>query len=177
MVVNLCIVFETIPQSILQTFLLIGIFGNINDTNITASDVYLSIVSAILNSLFQIFRLKLESQACEESFVEYCLTCLMAQIAWIPFHKKIEFILKNSGKQDNSDATTAIATITDVINYDIRYNYPCHINKMIGYQPKINFDFSSLTIQLGVTLYYHIYFVCFIIEMNIQIYCTCVYTL
>ena len=145
-------IFETIPQSATQLFLLLGIFGSgslIKSANISLADVVVSICFAVLNGFFQVFRLKLESQACNESFSEYCLECLMARISWIPFEKEIQrFLLGNTvAASDNNIATTKENYNFKTINYNIKYSYPCWLSQIVNYKPKLEFDFSSLTIQ------------------------------
>ena len=142
--------FETIPQAIIQFLLLSNvIFRNDSSANVQALDVYASIISAIVNCIFQILRLRWESQACEETFSEYCLECLMARISWIPFEKHIFQFLNGKDKsiEANSDDISTKDFNKKTISYDIKYSYPCGISKMIGYKPKLQFDFSSISIQ------------------------------
>ena len=155
------ILFETIPQAIIQLLLLINVFGDddsLEAANVQALDVYLSIIFAVLNSAFQILRLKLESRACNEKFNEYCLECLMARISWIPFENNIRTFLNEkrdntTNDEPNDDPNVAVTIInrpegSEKIGYDIKYNCPCGI-KIAGYQPRLQlqFDFSSITIQ------------------------------
>ena len=48
--------------------------GDISDT-----DLILSISSAIFNSFIQLFRLRKESTAAQETFVQYSLNCITAR--------------------------------------------------------------------------------------------------
>ena len=160
--------FETIPQAIVQFLLLVNVFGNgdsLSVANVEPLDVCLSILSAILNSLFQILRLKLESEACNEKFSEYCVECLMARISWIPFEKHIARFLngprqiKHDPDSEVPDPATSMSDTkvlsvpsesdsdSQTISYDIKYCYPCGISDMMGYKPKLEFDFSSNSIQ------------------------------
>eukprot|EP01084_Bolivina_argentea_P024887 46328_1 len=105
--------FETIPQAILQGFLFSGFIQGRELTGITRSDLILSISAAILNSFIQIFRLKMESTAAQETFVQYSLHCITARFAWVPFtHKMIEFVQKNDGRNILN------------VNYHIQYELP-----------------------------------------------------
>ena len=108
-------VFETIPQAVLQFLLLWHVFGS--SSGVTELDVYLSIISATLNCIFQILRLRLESQACNETFDQYCLECLMARISWIPFEKQILRFLGGTTTTHSTASTTtsiSISTSTDI---------------------------------------------------------------
>ena len=131
-------VFETIPQAVLQSLLLFsGAFGS----NISEVDVYISIASAVLNSIFQVLRLRLESIACHESFVEYCLQCLLARISWIPFYKDFTNLLTKGNTNNNMNGGS------NGLNYNIRYSLPCGLSKYLSFKPKVDYDFSSATIQ------------------------------
>ena len=69
-------------QAILQLLLLFGVFETMSKKNvIDETSVYTSVISATLNSIFQIFKLRLGSQAVHEPFFQYCSKCLMARIA------------------------------------------------------------------------------------------------
>ena len=136
-------VVETIPQSIFQTLLLFEVFKGLSEANIRPIDVYLSVLSAFINSIVQILRLIIESKACGESFTQYSLECLLARISWIPNQKKISKLLKTG----NALKTMQIEPIT----FDIKYQLPCTSwNTISKYHPKVEFDFSSLTIQFCV---------------------------
>ena len=111
------LLFETIPQAALQVLLIVGIISTGKSTSIEPFDVYLSVASATLNSIFQIIRLKLESEACNEAFYLSCLQCLMARISWIPFQKWIEKYLSNPNENNKSNNEMKI------IDYNINYSY------------------------------------------------------
>ena len=61
-----------VPQVTLQSLLFFGII-DVKLVGIETSDLVVSICAALLNSIGQIWRLKLESTAVEESFIEFCL--------------------------------------------------------------------------------------------------------
>ena len=141
--------FETIPQGVLQACIAFDIW-TVGDADISKDDVYWSIATAIINSMVQIIKLKLESRACDEKFLTYSLECLMARIGWIPFQKQITKILDKSqhlglGTQSAADKT---------INYNIKYGLPFNLSKwnfctcLSKYKASLDFDFSTLTIQL-----------------------------
>ena len=139
--------FETIPQVLLQLLLVFGAFNNAGDdssvagaADIDKSSVYVSIFSAALNSLFQVLRLKAESNAVRESFYQYCLECLLARISWIPYENEIASHLDGNDQDDDRR-----------ISYNIKYSIPCGISKIIGFEPKISFDFSSVTVTQLIT--------------------------
>ena len=167
------LMFKTIPQATIQLLLLWNVFehdDSLEPANVQPLDVYLSITTAILNSIFQVLRLRLESRACNETFNQYCLECLLARISWIPFEKHISAFLNGTSEKDtqlNKTFSNDVAILTEInagsgetningntsnpatkiINYNINYNYPCGISQTIGYAPKVEFDFSSMTIQ------------------------------
>ena len=134
------LMFETIPQAVLQVLLLFGVFSAsgstsvVNAADIDATSVYLSVFFATLNSLFQVARLKSESTAVHEPFYQYCLECLMARISWIPYkHEIVSFLSGNNN--------------SNKICYNIKYSLGCGLSKLFGYKPKVGFDFSSMTIH------------------------------
>ena len=154
------IMFETIPQVMIQLMLLFGAFGAINsvvldEAGINSSSVYPSVFSAVLNLMFQIMRLKLEAKAVGESFQQYCLECFMARVSWIPFKNQIESYL--AGNFDSKwivDHVSNNNSDTFKICYDIKYQLPLLKDKLDkAYKPKVSFDFSSSTIhQLIATM-------------------------
>ena len=114
------IMFEAIPQTVLQSLLAFGIFNtkqtNIeNKADIDELSVYTSIFFALLNSIFQILRLRAESQAVREPFFQYCSQCLMARISWIPFKNEIASYL--AGDVDNYNDNYKL---DKYISYDIK---------------------------------------------------------
>ena len=82
--------FETIPQVTLQALLFFGVIKVGTLTEITDYDLILSISSAFINAVIQLSRLKLESGAVKETFVQYSLNCITARFGWIPFKHTIE---------------------------------------------------------------------------------------
>ena len=163
-------VFETIPQGALQACLAFDIW-KVADANISKIDVYWSIASAIANSLVQIIKLKLESRACHEKFLAYSLECLMARIGWIPFQKEITKILEKS--QNMGFGIVGTQLFEKAINYNIKYDLPFNLSKckflcpcLYKYQASLDFDFSTLTIQLNKPVFFGFFFfvcaVCFL---------------
>ena len=76
---------------ILQALLFFGVMKGKNLNDISDEDLILSISAAIFNSFVQIFRLKKESKAVQETFVQYALNCITARFVeptlfdfWIP---------------------------------------------------------------------------------------------
>ena len=86
--------FETCPQVTLQAFLFFGLIEGLYLTNITHSDLALSIGSATFNSIIQVYRLKKESEAAQETFVQYALNCITARFGWVPFDHKLQQFAK-----------------------------------------------------------------------------------
>ena len=84
--------FETCPQVMLQALLFFGVIEGINVTNITDRDLALSIGSAILNSFIQVIRLKKESEAVQETFVQYALNCITARFVLSCTHVDAHYV-------------------------------------------------------------------------------------
>merc|ERR1712130_233769 len=89
------LMFETIPQTAVQSFLFLGIIPGIELTNITQNDLLISIGSAIFSSIMQVTKLYFEAGAVQESFFQYSLTCFMARIGWVPYRTKMRRVLEN----------------------------------------------------------------------------------
>ena len=155
------LMYETIPQAIIQMLLIFGLFtsdtsddtsdtSDTNDTNVTnaanidETSVYTSVCFAVLNSIFQILRLRSEAQAVREPFYQYCLQCLMARISWIPFKNEIVTFL--SGDDDEKRDKNKY------ISYNIKYPIPCGISSLVTFKPKVGFDFSSITINQFISI-------------------------
>lgn len=137
--------FETIPQVIVQSLLVFGVLTTFEKTNITETDVYFSICCAFFNASFQLLKLKLEAKAVNEMFTHYCLTCLLARIGWIPYHDQIQKVIRDGKRREH-------------LNFAIQYNYPFKLNKKVHYKPKVEFEFSTLTVQLsGHCLSLHVF--------------------
>merc|ERR1712228_642903 len=89
------LMFETIPQTTIQSFLFLRVIPGIELTNITQSDLLISIGSAIFSSIMQVTKLYFEAGAVQESFFQYSLTCFMARIGWVPYRTKMRRVLEN----------------------------------------------------------------------------------
>ena len=63
----------------LQVLLFFGYVQGRKLTNITDQDLFISIGSALINSCIQLFRLRKESRAVRETFVQYSLNCITAR--------------------------------------------------------------------------------------------------
>eukprot|EP01084_Bolivina_argentea_P270921 460797_1 len=87
--------FETVPQVILQVTAFIGIIDGLDVAGITSKDLFVSVSAAILNSLFQLWRIYGESRAISDDFISYSLECATAKFAWIPFSYKIRKFFNN----------------------------------------------------------------------------------
>ena len=83
------LMFETIPQVILQGLIVFNIGMQLEGTSLSSNDLYLSISAAVINSIGQIGRLYLEARAVEESFIQYALICMMGRVGWVPFRHKL----------------------------------------------------------------------------------------
>eukprot|EP01084_Bolivina_argentea_P121455 215222_1 len=119
--------FETIPQVILQVLLFLSIIKGKELSGVTDSDLILSICSAGVNFIIQIFRLIFESRAVQETFIEYSLNCITARYEWVPFKHNIE--------QFN----------VEPINYNIQYELPL-ITALTKYMKTKN-DLEPLQIE------------------------------
>ena len=67
------------PQVTLQVLLFFSIIKGRELTDITDSDLILSIVAAVLNSVIQVIKMKMERTAANETFVQYSLNCIIAR--------------------------------------------------------------------------------------------------
>eukprot|EP01084_Bolivina_argentea_P080713 146175_1 len=106
--------FETIPQVTLQILLFTRMIKGISVTTITDRDLIFSISTAIFNSLVQLFRLKLESKAAQETFVQYALNCISCRFGWVPFAHKLQRFEDINEKKHASL----------LIDYKIQYRLP-----------------------------------------------------
>eukprot|EP01084_Bolivina_argentea_P215564 365983_1 len=166
------LMFESIPQLIIQTLLLYNLFPvkSSEISNITETDLYRSITFAVLNAVGQFFKLFIESIAVDESFVQYCLHAMMSRVGWIPFKMKIIQYFRDESssvsayednKNNNEDNKNCLDKIfgvkyinpTDLnsekeitINYKIDYRMPV-ISYLFNIKPTLEFDFSSITIR------------------------------
>eukprot|EP01083_Nonionella_stella_P060839 158657_1 len=171
------LMFETIPQVILQGLIAFDVGGallELEGTTISKRDLYLSVGSAVINSMGQITKLYLESIAVQESFIQYALTCMMGRVGWVPFRHKIQriFTNKNINTSAKQNANNTILTISDserqltkeqgianplsdleVIDFNIKYNIPIlsTVAELLGFKHKlqgtIEYDFSTVTIR------------------------------
>eukprot|EP01083_Nonionella_stella_P089132 248670_1 len=80
--------FETAPQLVLQTLLFSGVSSDV---------LMLSIFSAFFNFVIQLVRLKAESVAVRETFVQYSLHSITARFGWLPF----KHLIKEFGTHEN----------------------------------------------------------------------------
>eukprot|EP01083_Nonionella_stella_P044270 119260_1 len=154
------ILFETIPQTILQTLLMLEVIPGRKLAGITNPELQVSIVSAVFNLCMQITKLYIESVAVEELFVEYNLNAMMGRVSWIPFRFKLikmsrniafkndNTLRKRRGKSFCGKLFSPLAERTDgEINYHIRHRIP-----LISYFSDdkilntVDYDFSSVTI-------------------------------
>ena len=161
--------FETIPQVIVQAGLVFGLFNyNLNKFNgITENDVYISIGTAIVNSIAQIGRIYIEAKACNESFVGCGVTCLLARIGWIPFIDKIEKIVSNATTTHNSDKDDDCDKFdNEIISYDIKYDYPLCVTKLFKVRGQVRYDFSSITINYKLCFDYYFLFYLYCVYLN-----------
>eukprot|EP01083_Nonionella_stella_P096780 272139_1 len=112
--------FETAPQAILQVLLAFHVIEGRDLAGISDRDLILSIGAAILNSFVQLFRLKKESKAAQETFVQYSLHCITARFGWVPFnHLMQQFVDAEDRALD--------------INYKMQYELPLitHLSKQL----------------------------------------------
>ena len=110
--------FETLPQLVIQILLYNEIIfkeegsGFVEDNEI---EILLSAASAGFNGFLQIARIIKESQAVDEKFLQYALTCAMGRVGWLPFKNKIIKILSDGNNNNNK---------IQEISFNIKYNIP-----------------------------------------------------
>ena len=141
------LLFESIPQLIIQTLVVfeVGIFAS-GSTSVSRNNIYLSMGFAATNALVQGWRIKLEKNAVNETFVKYCVRCLTGRIAWIPFADEIEMLLSSPAIFLRDDLYKQHPLVQG-IDYRIRYDYPCCLSRIFRKKGKITFDFSDVTIK------------------------------
>ena len=123
-------------QLCLQSYLVFGDNGVLGGSKIRKKDLIKSILSAIVNTTIQIWRMALESGSVNQSFIHYILDCFMARINWVPFIDQIATLKsKLSAKM--------------MIDYKIEYNLPI-ISKRFKYKQSLNFQFSDSTLRLCI---------------------------
>ena len=134
-----------------------GFFGDNSFIGINDSDLLLSIIAAIVNSIYQISKIKLESNLVGESFVQYCLTCIIARVRWYPFQSTLNNImlgsinlvdetkLYNDNNKNNDSIGSDSSSLLRIKFYDLM-SLPL-IDKIGIPQPKIEFDFSHVTVR------------------------------
>eukprot|EP01083_Nonionella_stella_P089131 248668_1 len=139
--------FETVPQLILQTLLFTAVIGVQDELTGVSSDVLmLSICSASFNFVIQTLRLKAESVAVRETFVQYSLHSITARFGWLPF----KHLIKQSGarqkRTDNKSKTCcwrwcSFEIINDddepTLDYRLRYRLPI-VTAISEYSAKSN---------------------------------------
>eukprot|EP01084_Bolivina_argentea_P067294 122575_1 len=153
--------FETVPQVALQLLLFFSIAKGNELKNITRTDLLLSIGSALFSSFMQIFRLRAESMAVNETLVHYSLNCITARFGWVPFKDKMEQFnelqkqitdkLKKKGCLqrctscfgDTKEKETKLA-----IDYNLQYSLP-FITKLTGF---LSHKSKIQPLQVGVKL-------------------------
>lgn len=145
--------FETIPQIIIQSLIFIKIFPG--STNIKSNELFISIITALINLFIQTLRLKFESISIHETLLEYSLNCIIGRVGWIPFLHELNYNyinnkLKEEQQQqqniDNNNDNEKKNDIKLLIDYDIKYKIPL-ISNLFNYFPKMDFDFDSITIN------------------------------
>ena len=133
------------PQVTLQSLLFFGII-DVKSVGITTSELVLSICAALLNGIAQIWRLKLESNAVEESLIEFCLHSVNGRVGWVPFLKKMEILNKDDSIiKYNSDNPLEI-------EFKIKYDIP-FVTKYLGMKSSIEYDFSDVTIRYVLSIH------------------------
>ena len=136
--------FCLVPQVTLQSLLFFGII-DVKLVGIETSELVLSIVAALLNGIGQIWRLILESEAVEESLIEFCLYSVNGRVGWVPFVKKMELLNKDDSiLKYNSDNPLEI-------DFKIKYDIPI-ITKYLHMQNSIEYDFSDVAIRYFYTI-------------------------
>ena len=149
------LMFETIPQAILQSLLIFNIIGdgNNNDSSgISRNELLVSIGAAILNGCVQLCRLYLEAIAVKESFIEYSLKLILGRVAWLPFENQIQLLFKQD--ETTSDDGIHIRLPKPLaVNYNIKYKIPL-VTRCLDISNSIEFDFSSTSLRCVLFLFF-----------------------
>eukprot|EP01083_Nonionella_stella_P170821 582191_1 len=132
------LMFESIPQFIVQTivFYVLDLDSILksDDSDIASSNtistaqLQISIVSALINIIGTIVRLKIDSICCKTDLISYSLSCVKARVDWIPQLEHILEAIKNK-------------TSTS-IDYQMSYKIPC-----VPHTRHVEYDFSVTTIN------------------------------
>eukprot|EP01083_Nonionella_stella_P090515 252843_1 len=80
------LMFETIPQAILQSLMWAGII-NLAGSTVSQQDIIMSLVSAGCNMIIQFSKVAIEAKGFDEPIISYSLKCMMGRFGWIPFLK------------------------------------------------------------------------------------------
>eukprot|EP01084_Bolivina_argentea_P276963 472691_1 len=148
--------YETVPQVILQILLYFSIIEGKTLSGVTNRALIISICSAVFNCVMQMFRLIWESQAVQESFIQYALNSLTARYAWVPYKHKIEQINKYKTITSHNfeykikydlplvtRLTKCIEKKYDMAPLQIQHNHKT-VEPTFGY---VEYDFSNVTIK------------------------------
>ena len=110
--------FETVPQVILQLLVFFAVIEGKEFSGVTRRALILSICSASLNSCIQIFRLRSESKAVKETFVQYSLNCITSRFGWVPYEHVIESFVNDQDTDIDGKIVTHEASLT--IDYQMK---------------------------------------------------------
>ena len=73
-------VFESLPQLTIQSMIVFQVIDTPKVIETSKTEIYISIVSAALNSMFKIGTILIEASAVNETAVSYALMCAMARV-------------------------------------------------------------------------------------------------
>eukprot|EP01083_Nonionella_stella_P248470 860190_1 len=82
------LLFETIPQIALQSYILYKNQGE-NTEHINDTDIYISIGVAGVHFILEIFIIYLDARASKMSLSHYAVICLGARLNWVPYSHQI----------------------------------------------------------------------------------------
>jgi len=84
------LIFESFPQVIIQAIFLwyAKVYENMSAGS--NSEIYASIILAVLHTVIELFYLYLEFSMVKSSFIEYALVCMNGRLNWVPFIEKMQ---------------------------------------------------------------------------------------
>eukprot|EP01084_Bolivina_argentea_P043175 79558_1 len=91
------LLFETLPQIILQGYILW--YDDKHSQQLNANEIYISIGVAALHVVLELFIIYLDARASKMSLSHYAVICLGARLNWVPFAHQIRSRIKQQANK------------------------------------------------------------------------------
>ena len=100
--------FETCVQMSLQFILIFASFLFFDDDSdvskfVSQTEVLISAIVAFCNGSLQFSRIYLEAYAVKETFIQHALNSAMGRVKWLPFERKLVYLLRETCDDDDDD--------------------------------------------------------------------------